>query len=92
MGSEMCIRDRRISDWVQFLTLAAIIDAVHPQLVTATSIEVDEEVNVMSLFNTNILASSERFQTTKQSRRKIFYDLAGRLLAEELCPVRSVKK
>jgi len=41
----------RISDWVQFLTLAAIIDAVHPQLMTATTIEVDKEANVMSLFN-----------------------------------------
>jgi len=36
---------------VQFLTLAAIIDAVYHQLVTAKAIEVDEEVNVMSLFN-----------------------------------------
>ena len=44
----------RISDWVQFLTLAAIIDATHPQLVTAAAVaanEVDEEATVMSLFN-----------------------------------------
>ena len=38
----------------------------------------------------NILVSSESFQTTKQSRRKIFYDLVGRLSAEELFPVWSI--
>jgi len=38
----------------QFLTLAAIIDASHPQLVLAAavaSIEDDEEATVMSMFN-----------------------------------------